>query len=215
MKLYLINGSPRKQWNTARLLEQAGEGAAQAGADYELVHLYEYQFQGCTSCFYCKRKDKPHGICAMRDGISPLLEELRNADGLVLGSPIYFGNLTGVMRSFLERFLFSNKLYNAVPDTVYPKQIRVGMIYTIGATPEVALERRYMDNLYDIQENWVPRILGPVKTLVSQNTWQFDDYSLYEADIFDICEKERVRKEQFPLDLQAARQLGAWVAEDV
>ena len=56
MKVIAINGSPRKKWNTAILLEKALEGAASQGADTELVHLYDLDFKGCSSCFSCKLK---------------------------------------------------------------------------------------------------------------------------------------------------------------
>jgi multimeric flavodoxin WrbA len=56
MQLIAINGSPRKNWNTAKLLEQAIEGAKSLGAQTELIHLYDLNFQGCTSCFACNAK---------------------------------------------------------------------------------------------------------------------------------------------------------------
>jgi len=56
MKVMAINGSPRKNWNTATLLEKALEGAASEGAETEIVHLYDLEFKGCTSCFACKLK---------------------------------------------------------------------------------------------------------------------------------------------------------------
>jgi len=61
-----INGSPRKNWNTAKLLAKALEGAASQGADTKLVCLYDLVFKGCTSCFACKLIDGPHnGRCAL------------------------------------------------------------------------------------------------------------------------------------------------------
>ncbi len=57
MKVMAFNGSPRKTWNTATLLGQALEGAASQGAETELIHLYDLSYQGCVSCFACKRKD--------------------------------------------------------------------------------------------------------------------------------------------------------------
>ena len=56
MKFLAINGSPRKQWNTATLLNKALEGASSEGAGAELIHLYDLNFKGCTSCFECKLK---------------------------------------------------------------------------------------------------------------------------------------------------------------
>jgi len=53
-----MNGSPRKKWNTATLLEKALEGAASQGAETELVHLYDLNYKGCISCFACKLKKR-------------------------------------------------------------------------------------------------------------------------------------------------------------
>jgi multimeric flavodoxin WrbA len=102
-----INGSPRKNWNTAMLLEEALKGAASKGADTELIHLYDLDFTGCTSCFACKLKDgKSYGRCAVSDDLTAVLDTIYDADALILGSPIYFGTVTGEMKSFMERLLF-------------------------------------------------------------------------------------------------------------
>lgn len=76
MTIIGINGSPRKNWNTATLLTNALEGAASQGAVTELVHLYDLDYKGCISCFACKNIDVPHnGRCALKDGLSPLLKK--------------------------------------------------------------------------------------------------------------------------------------------
>ena len=110
MRIYAVNGSPRKKWNTATVLQSALDGAASAGAENvrtEMIHLYDYSYTGCVSCFQCKRKGGKHyGRCAVRDGLTPVLEKCREADGIIFGSPVYFHNITGMMRSFLERLLF-------------------------------------------------------------------------------------------------------------
>lgn len=56
-KIYIINGSPRKQWNTAQMCESFAKGAKDNGADVEIAHLYDIDFKGCRSCFSCKLKD--------------------------------------------------------------------------------------------------------------------------------------------------------------
>ena len=56
MKALFVNGSPRKEWTTAQMLERAMQGAEDAGAEVEMVHLYEDAFKGCISCFACKRR---------------------------------------------------------------------------------------------------------------------------------------------------------------
>ncbi|MDQ0205205.1 flavodoxin family protein [Pectinatus haikarae] len=67
MKVLALNGSPRKKWNTAVLLQRALDGAASVGAQTELIHLYDLKYRGCTSCFACKRKDGTLGaLCNER-----------------------------------------------------------------------------------------------------------------------------------------------------
>ena len=102
----VINGSPRTKWNTATLLEHALAGAASQGADTEHAHLYDLGYTGCTSYFACKLKGgKSYGKCAMKDGLTPALEKIAGADARILGSPVYFGTVTGMMRCFMKRLL--------------------------------------------------------------------------------------------------------------
>lgn len=61
MKIMAINGSPRKNWNTAKILQSAMKGAEAAGAETELVNLYDLSFCGCKSCFACKIKNSKTG----------------------------------------------------------------------------------------------------------------------------------------------------------
>jgi len=64
------------------------------------------------SCFACKLKGgESFGRCAVNDDLAPVLEEIKSTDAFILGSPIYFGDVTGKMRSFLERLLFPNPIY--------------------------------------------------------------------------------------------------------
>jgi multimeric flavodoxin WrbA len=73
VKVLAINGSPRKKWNTATLLEKALEGPASLGPVTKLIHLYDLDFKGCTSCFACKLNGgKGHGKCVINDGLTTL-----------------------------------------------------------------------------------------------------------------------------------------------
>ena len=132
MKVIAFNGSPRKKWNTGTLLEKALEGAASQGAQTELIHLYDLNFKGCISCFACKTKGgKSYGKCAVQDDLTPVLKKVEEADALILGSPIYFGVVTGEMRSFMERLLFPYRPYVPPSDprqTLFPRKINTGFI---------------------------------------------------------------------------------------
>jgi len=99
MRIIALNGSPRKDWNTATLLQKALEGATSQGAETELHHLYELNYRGCVSCFACKvRNGSSYGKCAVRDELSAILENIETVDAILLGSPIYFGTATGEMK---------------------------------------------------------------------------------------------------------------------
>ena len=92
-RIIIIDGGPRKSMNTAKLLQSFAEGANSVGSDIEVktVRLYDLNYKGCMSCMACKLKGKVSNICLFKDALTPILEEIAQADGLVLGSPIYFG----------------------------------------------------------------------------------------------------------------------------
>ncbi len=209
MKVIAINGSPRKNWNTATLLEKALEGAASEGAETELVHLYDLDFKGCISCFACKLKGgKSFGKCAVKDELTPVLERLENADAVILGSPIYLGNFTGEMRSFMERYIFPYITYSIDIQTFYPKNIPVGFIYTMNITEDL-FELVGINKLIESNEWVATRIFGYSEPLCSTDTYQFDDYSKYVSSIFNPQEKAKRREEVFPQDCQKAFEMGA------
>ncbi|KKG18376.1 flavodoxin family protein [Methanosarcina mazei] len=209
MKVTAINGSPRRTWNTATLLEKALEGAASEGAETEMIHLYDLDFKGCISCFACKLRDgKSYGKCAMQDDLTPVLEQLEDADAVILGSPIYLGNSTGEMRSFMERYIFPYLVYSDEPLTLYPRNIPVGFIYTMGAKEEF-FDMFGLRTTIGLNENLAKRIFGDSASLCSTDTYQFDDYSKYVADRFDPEEKAKRRKEVFPQDCEKAFEMGS------
>jgi multimeric flavodoxin WrbA len=212
MNVIAINGSPRKKWNTATLLEKALEGAASTGAETELIHLYNLNYKGCISCFACKTKGhKSYGKCAVQDDLTPIFKKIEGARALLLGSPIYFGSATGEMRSFLERLLFPYLMYTDPPQTLFPGKINTGFIYTMNIPEELMNDWGYVHN-FDRTEMVLQMILGTSETLVSCDTHQFDDYSKYVADRFDPAKKAARRRELFPLECQKAFDLGARLA---
>ena len=100
MNIIAVSGSPRKNWNTEKMLASALAGAQSLGAKTKLIRLYDLNFKGCKSCLACKRIGAQRK-CFVKDDLSPVLEELSNADAIIFGSPIYFMELTGVMHSCL------------------------------------------------------------------------------------------------------------------
>ncbi|MBQ9551602.1 MAG: flavodoxin family protein, partial [Clostridia bacterium] len=87
MKAIFINGSPRKNWNTAQMLDSAMKGAADAGLEVERINLFDYEFTGCRSCFACNiQNSKTNGVCAIREIIRPVIEKCQDADVIIIGS---------------------------------------------------------------------------------------------------------------------------------
>lgn len=212
MKLMAFNGSPRKKWNTATLLGKAVEGAAAQGAETELVHLYDYSFQGCISCFSCKKLNSEScGKCALDDQLSPILARAKDADALVLGSPVYFGTESGQMRLFMERLWFPYLVYSEDNPSVFPRKIKTGLIYTMNI-PEDQIEPFGLDKHIATSERAMSRIFGSVEILLSTDTYQFKDYAKYHVPRFDPAHKKSRREMVFPLDCEKAFALGGRLA---
>ena len=209
MKAIAFNGSPRKKWNTATLLKKALEGAASKGAETELVHLYDLDFKGCISCFACKTiGGKSYGRCAVKDDLTPVFRKIEGADAVILGSPIYFGTVTGEMRSFMERLLFPYSTYTDPPQSLFPGKIKSAFIYTMGVTEKMMKELNYTQH-FDRNEMILKRIYGTSEYMCSLDTYQFDDYSKVLSTRFDPVKKAKRREEVFPKDCERAFQMGA------
>ncbi len=212
MKVIAFNGSPRKTWNTATLLQRALDGAASVGAETELVHLYDLKMTGCKSCFSCKLAGgKNYGKhCVIKDDLYPYWEKIENADAIILGSPIYIGNLTSQMRGLIERLLYPYAEYDANHTRTFPKTVPVGIIYTMNVSAE-----QFKTEPYGLSfvEDSLALTCGPVEKLYSFETFQFTDYSKYVCPIFDPEERARIRKERWPIDCQNAFEMGARLAQ--
>lgn len=212
MKVLGFNGSPRKSWNTATLLNHALAGAASQGAETELIHLYDINYKGCKSCFSCKTKGgRSYGRCSQKDDLLPILKRIAEAQAIILGSPIYFRDFSGEMRSFMERLMFPYTAYTDPQQTLFLGKLKVGVIYTMNVTA-VEMSQRGLDQYLHGQEETLKMLFGSVDTLYSFDTYQFKDYSRFVADRFDAEKKAQRRKEVFPEDCKAAFAMGARLA---
>ena len=217
-KVVVLNGSPRKNFNTAKMLKEAQKGAESAGAEVEYFDLYNYNFLGCRSCFACQRKGSTtNNVCAIKDDIRPILEKCVEADAIVIGSPVYFSYPTGVFRNFIERLMFANHTYMVDKEkggckTQLNRTIPVGVIYTMNCPEDLAHKINY-DIILEENTKCLNHVLGYAESLYAYNTYQFVDYSKYNVDLFDEKEKAKVRDEQFPKDLEKAFDLGKRLVE--
>ena len=208
-KIIIIDGGPRKSKNTAKLLQRFAEGAKSAGSEVEVktIQHYDLDYKGCISCMACKLKDKASNICRFKDMLTPILEEIAQADGLVLGSPIYFGEVTGLMRAFLERLAFPWLSYNDNSLTA-PKRMPVMLIETMNGTPE-----RNNSNHFGTMEWCITTALGEPQRIVAYNTTQVAKYDNYELGSFSEEAKHAWRDAHWEEDLQRAYDAGRKIAE--
>ena len=209
MKALFINGSPRKNGNTAQLLKLAMDGAREAGAEVELVNLYDrsLNYKGCMSCFACKVKGGKKGVCSFKDDLQPILQKAVEADVLVCGSPNYCGYPSAALRAFMERMEFPAVNYSDYSKPVVLKHICSATIYTMNCPNEEVYRQMNYHVLMDTAANQLS-VFGPTEILYSYDTYQFSNYDRYDAATFSEPHKAEVRNTQFPIDLEKAYELG-------
>ena len=206
MKAIAINVSPRKGWNTDMLLQQALRGAADAGAETELIRLSDLTFSGCRSCFACRRAGAETGRCMWKDDLQPVLDKMLSADAVFMGSPIYLSNVSGMMYCLMERLVFSLLSYDDYSKKLFEGSVNSCFFFTMNASKEYA-DKGYR-GLMEQYANAMKRLGGISEYYAACDTLQFDDYSRFAARNFNEAHKRKVREEQFPKDLQAAYDIG-------
>ena len=113
-KVLLINGSPRANECTATALDEMIRTFKEEGIETELIHVGNKDIRGCVACGYCRE----HGKCIFNnDPVNEAALKLKEADGLVIGSPVYYASPNGTLLSFMDRLMFS---------TSFPKHMKVG-----------------------------------------------------------------------------------------
>lgn len=206
-KIIAINAGPRKGWNTDQLVNAAGKGAEAKGAEVEYIDLFKLEkFTGCVSCFGCKL-EASFGKCACRDGLYDVLNKIREADGLIIGSPNYLGNLTSSFRALFERLVFQSLTYEKERPNCNEHKIPVILIMTSNCDEEHYKDRGY-DTLLASYKGMLSSFVGPTEVLTCGNTLQVDDYSKYNWTNFDPEAKKKYHDETFPSYLEKAQKLG-------
>lgn len=113
MKVLLINGSPKKNGNTAFALNQMADVFAAEGIDTEIIHVGHKDIRSCIDCRVCKNTKK----CAFNDIVNEVSVKFEEADGLVVGSPVYYASANATLVAFLTRLFHS---------TYFDKRMKVG-----------------------------------------------------------------------------------------
>lgn len=207
-RIVAINASPRAGWNTAQLIREAARGAASEGAEIKVYDLYRLEkFTGCVSCFGCKLP-ATKGRCVYRDGLAPVLDDIRGAEGLIIGTPNYLGDVTAGFRSLYERLIFQYITYKKEPFSYTDRKIPVLFVMTSNCPEEFYAPSGY-DKMLEGYQQTLSHFVGATRMLVSGDTLQVNDYDRYDWTMFDPQAKKARREAVFPGELHKAFQLGA------
>lgn len=205
LQTLVLNASPRKAWNTAKLLKSAAEGAKSAGSEVEYIDLYDLNFTGCRSCMLCKRKGAQRCHCYWKDDLSPIIDKIFWADVLLIGTAIYLGRPTSRYFEVLERLHFCSLSYDDYSN-YFTGKVNVGLFVSMNASKE------FYDKLYkDAFEGYARELQmlnGEVCLYPCHDTLQVADYSKYNMAGFDAERKRLSREKNFPRDLENAYQIG-------
>ena len=104
MKVLIINGSPKAKGNTATALHEVERTLQQQGIETEWIHVGHLNLHGCIACNKCWDS----GLCTFSDIVLEISEKMKDADGLLIGSPVYFASPNGTLLSLLDRLFYSN-----------------------------------------------------------------------------------------------------------
>lgn len=207
-KVVVIDCGPRVGWNTDQLLTEAERGAREAGAEVKRFRLFDLDAKDCYGCMICKRVgNKTEGLCAQRDDLRPVLEECYDADAIIMGSPIYFGNMTAQAHALTCRLMFPAMHYSPDPFDPFEKKKDCALVLSMNVR-EDHLEAVGYTKRYGEFAGMIGRMLGSCEVLYSCDTLQYDDYSKYYANMFNEDHKRKHHEKQFPVDLANAYELG-------
>ena len=203
-KIVVVNAGPRKGWNTDTLISEAARGAQSAGAEIERFDLFRLEkYTGCISCFGCKR-EKFKGQCICNDGLKPVLDAIRESDGLIIGSPNYLSNLTASFRALYERLIFQNLTYTVENPCCNEHPVPVLLIMTSNAPDTM------YTGLLDEYRQTLSTFVGPAEVLVSGETLQLKDYGAtdWKWTMFDADAKKERHETVFPAECEKAFEMG-------
>ncbi|MBE6508295.1 MAG: flavodoxin family protein [Methanobrevibacter sp.] len=197
MKTVVINADPKRKEHNAQLMQSAMKGAESVGADVKYVDLYKLDLSGCRICRICKN-DEDTCKCYWKDELSPLIEEILNADCLLVGAPIFFSSPSSHYMALLERMIYCIVSYKT--GNKFKGKVNVGLFYTINY-PKDYFEKSVRPHLKQSED--VLKMLNGKVVVDSFNKISKNDYANMDED--SIKSKE----DQFARDLEKTFEIGA------
>lgn len=104
MNVIAINGSPKAEGNTYHALKTVTEELEKQGISTEIIHVGNKKIQGCIACGWCQQNKNER--CVIDDEVNEIIQKMKKADGIIIGSPVYFASIAGTMKSFLDRAFY-------------------------------------------------------------------------------------------------------------
>jgi len=156
VKILGIAGSPRKGGNTEVMVKAALEAAESlGGVQTDIILMAGQKVSPCKGCHHCWFHG---GVCAIKDNASKMIQKMVEADGLIIGSPVYFGSITATLKSLLERCLKLNRMKERSDDmdsmayetiknqeVIYPLRNKVAGAISVGGVQSGGQERVIID----------------------------------------------------------------------
>jgi len=150
-KIILISGSPRSRGNTIQVLEVCAKIIEDLGVETELISLADKKILACTACYKCEEEPK----CSLNDDLNKIINKIRSAKGLIIGTPIYFGTARGDLLNLVQRM----GMVSICSDNYLTGKI--GGPITIARHSGYTLPLNEILNLYRICKMIVPDTLYP------------------------------------------------------
>jgi multimeric flavodoxin WrbA len=169
MKIIGLTGSPRTGSNTEVLVDEVLKGASEAGAETKSFNLVKMDIKPCIACMHCKTHG---GQCATDDDMQELYKELKESDGFVVGSPLYFGEMSAQTKLFIDR-LFA--FYN--PEAEDMERKKVAFTFSQGNPDDV------FSDYYEYISNVFEMVYDLVDVLVSKGNQMPGDVKNNEQDL--------------------------------
>ncbi|MGI6093598.1 MAG: flavodoxin family protein [Negativicutes bacterium] len=104
MKVVAFNGSPRREGNTYKSLMLVGAELERENIEFELIQVGDKAIRGCLACGMCRKNKNER--CVINDEVNDWIQAMKNADGILLGSPVHYSGIAGTMKSFLDRAFY-------------------------------------------------------------------------------------------------------------
>ena len=197
MKAIVINAGPKRKGINAQIARSALKGAQSVESEVKYVDLYKMDLHGCMSCLICKKEGKSCK-CYWRDELSPLIDEILDADCLLISAPIFFSNPTSHYMAFLERLIFCIVSYDV--GNAFRGNVNVGLFYTINYPLDYFEKsvRPHLKQSEDLLEMLNGNVVIDTFSNISQNVYSKGDE-----------ESIKLKEKQFEEDLNKVFEISA------